>query len=213
MMKPRKLTQVEFQEGVAVHHQELGGAFKKSLSELESPGGPERLRFSRVFNGGTQIAAIPELAFNLFREVAGAHDQMSYPLAHKLPDQQFEERAIADRRERFGRRRYHCTQASSQTAYKKNGLRVSVFHLIGVTSSPGSRCHEHAYVARSQYSNMAARVCASVFRGLQPVSLRNFLVLPKIIFSSKDRIKCLEGLILTVTPDKSIAACSNCPIS
>src|SRR5208337_1338446 len=144
MMKPHKLTQIKFQEGIAVHHQELGRALKKSLSELESPGGPERVRFSRVFNGGTQIAAIPELAFNLFRKVAGAHDQTSYPLAYKLPDQQFEERAIADGCERFGRRRYHCTQASSQTAYEKNSLRVSGFHLIEVTSSPGSHCYERA---------------------------------------------------------------------
>src|SRR5579863_3957988 len=105
MMKPNKLIQIKFQEGVAIHYQEVMGASKKSLSELESPTGPERMRLSGIFNGCTQIASIPKLAFNLFSQIAGAHDQMFYPLADQLPNQKFEKRTIAHARQRFRRRR------------------------------------------------------------------------------------------------------------
>src|SRR5579862_1703699 len=137
MMKPNKRIQIKFQEGVAIHHQEVLGAPKKSLSELESPAGPERMRLPRIFNICTQIASIPKLAFNLFREITGAHDQMFYPLANQLPNQEFEKRTIAHARQRFRRRGHRFTQASPQPPYEKNRLHVSILHSIGVTSPPG----------------------------------------------------------------------------
>src|SRR5579863_2839121 len=128
MMKPNKLIQIKFQERVAIHHQEVMGASKISLSELESPTGPERMRLPRIFNSCAQIASIPELAFNLLREIAGAHDQMFYPLANQLPNQEFEKRTIAHARQRFRGRRHRFTQTSPQTSYKKNRLHVSILH-------------------------------------------------------------------------------------
>jgi hypothetical protein len=60
---------------------------------------------------------------------------------------------------------------------------------------------------------MDDKVCSIDRVGFQPVSLRNLLVLPKMIFSSDGRIKCDAGRISAFIPDNRIAVRNSLPIS
>src|SRR5439155_10428517 len=112
-----QLAEIHLKKRIPVHNQEFRRVLQVLLCEHYGARCTQRLMLSGVLDRHVPRAAVAEFVFDLVRQIAGTHHQPANTLMSKLSNQQFQKRLVANRSQRFGRRRYHRTQASAFAAH------------------------------------------------------------------------------------------------
>ena len=137
-----ELAVVQVREEIAVQNEEVLG---KVRDETHRTSGPERPVLSRVIDVDAEPRAVAEVGLDDVREVADRHRDSRAAVVPELPDDDFEERMIAERQERLRDR---------------DGVRREARPLL-----PGEDHRAHHFTSAPRVPSATARGCVDKRRG------------------------------------------------